>query len=158
MGAVEWLQLHWLDFLQSLGIVGGLLFTAISLRTDSKIQRVANLLSFTKQHREIWTRVHEKPELSRVLETRLNLEKEPITKDEELFVTFVVLHLSVFQEAMKQGLLISPEGLQRDVKNFFSLPIPLAVWEKMKPLQDQDFIKFVESAMRSDSGPGERWL
>ncbi len=148
MGAVEWLQLHWLDLLQSLGIVGGLLFTAISLRTDSKVQRVGNLLSFTKQHREIWTQVYEKPELSRILETQLNLEQHPITKNEELFVTFVILHLSVFQVAIKQDLVTSPEGLRKDVKRFFSLPIAGAVWNKLMPLQDADFVQFAESCRR----------
>ena len=38
MGAMAWLQLHWLDILQSIGIVSGLFFTAVSIRTDSNVQ------------------------------------------------------------------------------------------------------------------------
>lgn len=31
-----------------------------------------------------------------------------------------------------------------DVAWFFSLPIPKAVWEKLKPLQDEEFVAYVE--------------
>jgi hypothetical protein len=148
MGIVGWLQLHWLDFLQSVGIIGGLLFTAVSIRTDSKVQRISNLRSFTKEHREIWTRLYDQPKLARIIQPHPDLDKRPVTHDEEMFVNFVILHLSDFQETLKQGLLFAPEGLQKDVRDFFSLPIPHTVWEKLKPLQDQDFVAFVEKCRR----------
>lgn len=34
--------------------------------------------------------------------------------------------------------------MRRDVAWFFSLPIPKAVWEKLKPLQDEEFVAYVE--------------
>ena len=147
MGIAVWIQLHWLDLLQSIGIVSGFVFTAVTLRADTKVQRLANLIDFTKQHREIWTHLYSKPELARILETRLDLDKRPITNNEELFVSFIILHLSAFQEALKQRLLISPDGLRQDIRDFFSLPIPNAVWQKLKPLHDKDFVAFVEVSL-----------
>jgi len=37
--------------------------------------------------------------------------------------------------------------LRRDVKEFFSLPVPRAVWIKTKLLQNQDFAAFIESSL-----------
>jgi len=39
-------------------------------------------------------------------------------------------------------------GLKKDVREFFSLPIPRAVWNEMKSYQDSDFVRFVEEARR----------
>lgn len=39
------------------------------------------------------------------------------------------------------------EGMQKDIKAFFSLPIPKAVWEQVKPFQDEDFVEFVENSL-----------
>lgn len=155
MGLVGWLQIHLLDLLQSVGIMGGLVFTAVAFRADSKVQRMTNLRSFTKDHREIWTRLYDQPKLARIMEPQPDLAQHPVTLDEELFVKFVILHLSDFQETLKQGLLFAPEGLQKDVGDFFSLPIAHAVWEKLKPLQDQDFVAFVERC-RAGSDPQRR--
>jgi hypothetical protein len=38
--------------------------------------------------------------------------------------------------------------LRQDVRSFFSLPLPKAVWEKTKIFQNQDFVKFVEMCRR----------
>jgi len=147
MAVFPWLLQHWLDFLQSGGIVAGLVFTAISLRTDTKVQRVANLLDITKQHRDIWTQLFERPDLKRVIDPKADLKADPITSEEELFVGIVILHLSAAQEAIKQGMFAAPEGLQKDVRRFFSWPIPKAVWEKTKEFHDQDLVRFVEKSV-----------
>jgi hypothetical protein len=51
-------------------------------------------------------------------------------------------------EALKDDLLIQQENLRRDVKSFFSLPVPHAVWTKTKLLQNHDFAEFIESSLR----------
>jgi hypothetical protein len=55
---------------QSVGIVARLLTTAYTLREEGEARRVANLFAVTANHREIWSLVIEKPELSRVLDAR----------------------------------------------------------------------------------------
>ncbi len=49
---------------------------------------------------------------------------------------------------MKDGMFIALEGMRADIKEFFSLPIPKAVWEKSKRLQNQGFVRFVEACLR----------
>jgi hypothetical protein len=51
-------------------------------------------------------------------------------------------------EALKDELVREQEGLRRDVKEFFSLPVPRAVWTKTKLLQNQDFAAFIESSLK----------
>jgi hypothetical protein len=67
--------------------------------------------------------------------------------DEELFVNFLILLLNASFHAMKNGVLTASEGLRKDVRRFFSLPLPRVVWEKMKPFQDTSFVTFVESCL-----------
>jgi hypothetical protein len=45
------------------------------------------------------------------------------------------------------AIFVKIQGLQKDIRDFFMLPIPKAVWEKIKPFQDGDFIVFVESCL-----------
>jgi len=47
--------------------VGGLLFTGITLRADAKAKRLQSLFTITQNHRQIWTEIHDRPELSRIL-------------------------------------------------------------------------------------------
>ena len=49
---------------------------------------------------------------------------------------------------MKSDLTFNPEGVERDIQAFFSLPVPKEVWNKFKEFQNADFVKFVESALK----------
>src|SRR6266404_2912133 len=124
MSRFSWLADNWFTILQSLGIIGSLLFTGISLRISSKARRVSNLLEITAHHREIWTALYDDPQLSRVLDPSADLKKQPITRKEELLVKFLVLHFASAFRAMKNRMVSEPKGLRADVRTFFALPIP----------------------------------
>lgn len=145
-----WLAQHGFTLLQSAGIIAGLFFNALSLRADAKSRRVTNFITVTAHHREIWTRFAQQQELARVLDPRADVEAAPITPEEELFTRDLILHLSSAYQAMREGLLMEMEGLPRDVRWLFSLPIPKAVWERLKPLQNREFVRFVESLRAGD--------
>jgi hypothetical protein len=141
-----WLLQNWFTLLNAVGIVGSLVFTAFSLRSETKTRRIANLLVITQNHREIWSELYKRPELARVLNAGVDLKVEPVRLEEELFVNFLLLHLSAAYRAMKDDVFVKQEGLREDIRRFFSLPIPAAIWEKLKPLQDDDFAAYLESA------------
>ena len=111
----------------------------------SQARRIGNLIAITQHQREIWTHLYTRPELVRVLAKAVNLKSAPVTDAEELFVNFLILHLNSAYHAMQTGMFMKPEGLQRDIQMFFSLPIPKAVWETTKQFQDEDFVRFVET-------------
>ena len=145
MGGLRWIAENWVTALNALGVVGGLIFTASSFHSETKTRRVANLLTITKNHRDIWADFYRNQELARVLDTRVDLRKQPVSRDEEIFVNLVILHLSSVFHALKDDLLINQEGLRRDVWAFFSLPIPSAVWERVKFVQNEAFVAYVEA-------------
>jgi len=143
-----WVSQNWFTFLSAVGIIGGLLFTAISLRSDTKTRRIANLLTITANHREVWKEFLNNPNLARICDTTADMAKQPVTDAERVFATLVILHMNSVYYAMSDQLVVEYEGLRRDIGRFISRPVPKAVWEKIKPFQNDDFVKFIESALK----------
>src|SRR5580700_7475111 len=104
MEGPRWIADNWVNLLNGVGVIGGLFFTAISLRSGTKTQRIANLLTITTNHREIWKEFSRRPELARILDASADVTQKPITPDEAEFVNFVILHLSSVYYAMKDGI------------------------------------------------------
>lgn len=154
MGIVDWMGQNWFVLLQSVGIIGSLLFTAASLRADTKAQQISNLLTVADHHRDIWGQLYSRPELSRVLDPHADLEGRSVGEHEELFINLLILHLSSAYQAMSEGLFLKPEGLRRDIDWFFALPIPDMVWRKSKAFQDEGFVAFVENSRSREKTEG----
>ena len=148
MGGIDWIAGNWLEVLQSIGIVSGFLFTATNLKRDRLARRTENLLSITKHHREIWSEILDRPELQRVRHPNPDLLELPILEQEALFIRFLILHLNTTFWAIRNQMLLKPEALEKDIKSFFNLPIPNAVWAEQKQFQDEQFVKFVETALK----------
>ena len=144
MGFLSWFRNDGFILLQSIGIIACLVFNASSLRSETKTRRVGNLLALTDGHRKLWTEFYRHPELIRILDEDADLRRQEITREEEIFVNLAVLHLNSAFYAHKLGLVFKLEGLRRDISWFFSLPIPRAIWERSKVLQNDDFVAFVE--------------
>lgn len=144
----NWLTNNWFEVFSSGGIVASLLFTAVSLRSETKTRKIANLLAMTANHRDVWKELFRSDRLGRVLDKSANILKQPVTLEEERFVNMVILHLGSMFEALQDGLIAKQEGLTRDIKAFFSLPVPLAVWSKTRAFQNGDFVDYVEKCQR----------
>ena len=148
MGIGEWLSQNWVSLFSSAGIIGGLWFTAVSLRSETKTRRVANFLTVTGNYRDIWKEFLNQPKLARVLDASANVESQPVTPEEEIFVNMIILHISTTYYAMNDELLLKLEGARGDIAQFFTLPVPKAVWSKTKLLQNQDFAAFIDSSLK----------
>jgi hypothetical protein len=155
MGFGEWISHNWFEFV-STGIgLGGLWAAAFSIHKDAKARieetkarRISNLLAITANHRELWKECFQNPELARVIDPAADVEKRPVTSSEEFFMSMMISHTSSTYEALKDELLTKQDGFRRDVGLSFSLPVPKAVWQKTRFLQNQDFAAFVESALK----------
>lgn len=141
----HWSAGIWFDFMETVGIVGSLIFTAISLRSEVKTQRIANLFAVTANHLEVWKIFLNNEKMARVFDETPDLVKHPVTPMEETFVALVIAHVSSVYYAVDHQLIVNPNGLRHDVGQFLSLPVPQAVWEKIKAVQNDDFAAFVES-------------
>ncbi len=144
MGAFQWLGEHWFDCVQIVGVVGGLLLTAYTIHKDARARQISNLIALNDRHDEIWSTFYERPQLARVLKSTVDLKKQPVSDEEHLFVKMLFIHLDTIRRTTKAGMFIKIVEIQNDIHGFIKLPIPKAVWEKLKPFQDEDFISFVE--------------
>ena len=147
MGIWGWISQNWFDLFSAVGIISGLWFTAISLRSETKTRRIANLLTLTHNQRELLQVFYKNLELTRILDASADTASPPINRGEMIYTSALIQHLSSAYRAMQSDLTVKPEGLRRDVREFFELPIPKAVWEKIKPFQDRDFVEFVEDCL-----------
>ena len=149
MGILGWAEKHGIEVLQTASLLVGL-FTAVhSVRTDTKERKIGNLFALTNAHREIWSRLYERSELARVLMVSVNLNREPVTAEEELFVHTLILHLRAAFKARKLGMQFDDDAVAADIRQFLNRSIPREVWEKSKVFQDADFIAFVERSLAS---------
>ena len=145
MGIWGWLADNSFNLLSAVGVIGSLWFTSISLRSETKTRRISNLIAITANHRDVWKVFLTNKELARVRDAFANTAKQPITDAERIFVNMVIQHINSVYFAMNDQLVVKVEGLRRDIAQFFSLPIPSEVWEKIKVLQNDEFVAFVEA-------------
>lgn len=142
-----WLNHHWFSCLQSLGIIGGLLFTAISLRREGKAKRLSNILQLNAQHRELWSEVSRRPELARIFQTEVDILSHPITAAEENFLQLVISHFDIGFWVVRQKTILPLSSFKKDVQWFFALPIPKRIWQESKSTRDPRFVSFVDAAI-----------
>lgn len=148
VSALFWLKENWPSLLEGIGIIGGLIFTAVSLRRDTRSRRVSDLLTLTEQHRNLWSEVHERDGLRRIYEEDVDLVAGPITDVEEEFLNRVIVHFNTGWLLAREGSLLTLETLASDVRWFFNLPVPRRVWEATKEGRDRRFIQFVETSLK----------
>jgi hypothetical protein len=141
----DWLEANWIAVIETLTFIIGV----VSIRDNTKARHLSNLISLTKNHRELSTLLIENSALRRTLSPDRNLSKEPLTGNEEEFVNLKILHFKAAFEAIKDGMAVNRTGVVKDVKEFFSLPAILHIWKKTKPYYELKFISFVENALKA---------
>ena len=144
---LKWLEDNWFSLLQSIGIISGFVFTALTLRRDTKSRKRTEVLALTQQHRELWSEVHRRPELARILQTEVNLVAQPISTAEEEYLNLIIIHFNTGWQLAREGASLTLQTLRKDVRTFFSLPVPRAVWEQSKSARDPEFVRFVEKGL-----------
>jgi hypothetical protein len=144
---MEWLAEHWFEAMEAVGIVAALVYHAHVMSWEKRSTRVSNLVALTREHRQLWTELYRRPELARVLDAGADLQRAPVTPDEALFVKLLIQQLHAAYQAMRQKVFIEVEGMRADVRAFFALPIPRTLWPELRPLQNRDFVSFVDSCL-----------
>jgi hypothetical protein len=142
-----WLRDNWFPVLQTIGIMGGLLFTAVSIRQSTNARKTSDLLALTEQHRQLWNEVYSRPELGRIYSEGADLIAAPVTITEERFLNEVIVHFQTGWQLACQGSLITLDAMRADARTFFKLPIPRHVWRQTKAGREEKFVKFVEDCL-----------
>jgi hypothetical protein len=144
-----WIGNHAFDLLSSVGIISSLVFTAVSFREDTRSRRLNNLVRLTEQHREIWNENQNNPKLARIRDPKADLYTKPVTTEEAQFVMLLMFHLHCWYRAILGREIFDLEGLEKDIRSFFSRPVPKHVWEERKTFFDRDFRQFVDELLVS---------
>ena len=145
---LTWLQQHWFPLVQTVGIIGSLWLTNLSVRAELRSRRIDQALTLAGHHRDLWSEVHRRPELSRLLVEEVDLVAEPITRAEEEFLNVVIVHFQTGWQIAKEGSVLSRDTLALDARAFFSLPLPAAVWGSTLNGRDSEFVGFIAGVMR----------
>jgi len=143
-----WLETNWFTLVQSVGIVGSLWFAVAAFRREVASRKVGDLLTLSQHHRDLWSEVHRRPELGRVLQREVDFVASPISLAEEEFLNVVIVHFQTSWLLAREGAMLTLDVLAADVRWFFSLPLPRAVWQRTREFRDPIFVEFVESAVQ----------
>jgi hypothetical protein len=148
MGALSsWVDGNWFNVVQTVGIIGSLWLTMAAARQEAKAKEVENLLTIAGHHRELWGDVHKKRELDRIFQTTGDVLASALTVAEEEFINLAIVHFQTGWRIAVAGGLTTLKELGADVRGFFSLPLPRAVWEKTKNSRNQKFVRFVARSL-----------
>lgn len=147
MDIIQWAIEHGSDLLGAIGIIASLAFTGIALRRDHKALLVANLIAITAAHRDLWQYYADHPEVHRVLSPNADLDSSPVTEAERVFVTSAFQHLAMVHTARGYGTFVTHQQVDRDIREFFTLPIPREVWLQTRKFHSAEFAQFVDTAL-----------
>lgn len=153
-GILAWVDSNWFSILQSIGIVGGLIFTGKTIRDAARTQRdateerkVSNILEFDARHQNIWSDLYQREDLRRILEEQNDFLKGVVTPVEFQYLRQKVVQFQVGWELAKISKPEEIDAVVRDAAKFFSRPLSRRVWNKVKGLGNPKFVELVDEAM-----------
>lgn len=146
-----WLNENWVNLIQTTGIIGGIVFAALTNRREQCGRRVSDILALAQHHRDLWSEVHRRPELSRILlrDDQIDLLNNPISNAESEFLNLVIVHFYTGWLLAQENGLLTSDVLAADAQDFFSLPIPTRVWQQTRSSRDPAFAAFIERSQAS---------
>ncbi len=148
MGVVfAWLEGNWFALVQSSGIIGSILLTALVLGRDRRSRRVSDLLTLAAHHRDLWGDMHRRSELSRIAASEVDLIASPLTIPEEEYLFLIIMHFYTGWMLAREGSLVTLETMAADAGSFFNLPLPSIVWARTRAARDPAFVRFVDDAV-----------
>lgn len=147
-GFSSWSDGNWFNLIQTAGIVGSLLFGAATAQREAKTREIENHLTIAEQHRNLWNEARQRKDLDRIFQTDADVIKIRITVAESEFLNLVVGHFQAGWILSENGAAITLNEMRADVRDFFTLPLPRAVWERTKGMRNRRFVKFVERALQ----------
>ena len=137
----------WSTWIQNTGIIASMLYGAIEARRARQALNDENLRSIAAERRVLRDMLIQKPELSRVLQSSVDLTKQPLTFGElEYLKDRFVLYLRAWR-LVKNGGALTFDELVLEIRRFIQFPLPHVVWEQTKEDRDPDFVRFVKRAI-----------
>ncbi len=130
-------------------IAFGLAFTAVQLRRTARAARVANLLTLTKNHRELWTMLLSDENLRSIILSGREVESiKDLTFEEQQMINFFLLHMATAFELHRFGLITRNGASATDIAALMNLPMFSAMWEEYQQYHTKSFRRYVNRGFR----------
>jgi hypothetical protein len=142
MGLLHWIVEHAEVVYGSSALTVGLIFDGWGHFAHAKEVRQANQHTIIAHHREIVKDIRSDPYLKRVLDP--DADGSTLSIQEIHGVNPLFLHLYSNFRASKARLYRMPQHIDADLRFTLNLPVPAAVWEKLKGYYDDDFVAYVD--------------
>lgn len=101
----------------------------------------------TKAHRELWAYIRSVPGSEGFFDRNRDLAAFPRTEAETHCARLALVHLAWALAEHAAGRYDLPDGLDEDVRNFFSFPVRANAWPDLRPFQDKRVVRLVERAL-----------
>jgi hypothetical protein len=145
----SWVQNNWSSAVGSAGIIGSLWMGIAAAHREAKAREIQNVLRLSEHHHELWNSLNRRPGLDRIRRTDAEVLVDPLTTAEQEFINLAIVHYLTGWRIAEAGGITTLTELAADVRGFFCLPLPHAVWEKTKQYRNQRFVRFVDRALTS---------
>lgn len=143
-----WLDQNWFNLVQTLGIMLSSWLTGAALRQEIRTRKHENAFTLAQHHRELWSEVHRRPDLARILSSEVDLLAAPMSVAEEEFLNLVIEHFQTGWLVAQADGFPTLQTLAKDARSFFTLPLPEDVWQSTKKDRDPRFVQFIDKARR----------
>lgn len=104
--------------------------------------------SVDESYERVWSKHNGNPALERVTLDSVDLRRSPVTLEEERFILLLLNHLTSTVKAIRLGKYEKPLGMEKDIEDFFSKPIPQAVAKKFFEMQSKEVQQLLKPAMK----------
>jgi hypothetical protein len=140
---ISWVRDNWAGVLATIGgIVGVATFRQAAEKADRD-----EYAMLVQQHNALGAEARERRDLDRILLANVNLEHEPPTAVEMMFLNDVIVHFESGWKLALKNTVLTQKTYTADVRKFFSHPLPREVWERTKDGRNPEFVRFIERAI-----------
>lgn len=150
-GFSSWAAENWFNLIQSAGAFLTLLFAGVGVHREARAKEVQNLLTLAEHHRDLWSRAINNKDLERIFKIEADATTYPPTVAETEFLNLVFVHCQTGWAIARTGGITSLDDMKSDLRDFLSLPVPKAVWERTRGARHKLFVRFVDEAIGKPS-------
>lgn len=134
------------SFVGQAASLGGLL-GSLTFLDERRRERGKTAGEIAKGHRELYAYIRSIPGSAGFFDRSRDLAASPRTNVETQCVCEALVHLSWALAEHAAGRYDLPEGLEEDIRNFFSYPVRWDAWQELKRFQDGRVVRRVERAL-----------
>lgn len=129
---------NWADPSSAIAAIVSTLLAASGLASDKREKKAEFQFFVDQSYERVWSKHNENPALWRITQDCIDLEKNPVTLEEERFILLLLNHVTSTLKAIRFGVYDKPDQIEEDILSFFAKPIPMSVALKHKSLQTNE--------------------